>query len=148
MPVAKPVAAVTNEKAVKHLDKARRNYAFFLAIQHDPTRTEWAVTILFYTALHLIQAYLWQVATSAFDVPRNHKERDNHIGLKMPSEVYASYRKLQDESTFARYHIDKPTLCCADVQRIANKYFVPLNSDLASLNVHLVLPAKPDSPQD
>lgn len=76
MPPTPPFIAITREPAWKHLEKSRRNYRFYLTIKGDPERTEWATTLLFYTALHLIQAYLWEAARNAFDVASGHAQRD------------------------------------------------------------------------
>ena len=50
MPLTKP-------DAVRHLDKARSNHALYEKLKSEATHLDWAVTVLFYTALHLVQAF-------------------------------------------------------------------------------------------
>jgi hypothetical protein len=63
---------------------------------------DWGITIIFYAALHYIQAYL---AGKNFR-PLTHKQRDDEIennGSLAP--IFSDYRRLKDLSRDARYDV-------------------------------------------
>jgi uncharacterized protein YktB (UPF0637 family) len=68
----------------------------------DPCEVDWAVTMLFYSALHYISAYQSSMGRAAI----NHQHRDelieNNASLR---PIYPDYRFLKDRSEQARYQI-------------------------------------------
>jgi len=82
----------------EHLAKAKHNEACVAAL--TDTFWDWAVTGIFYTALHYMMAFL---ATKA-DHPPTHQVRISHIHRdRALKPIYVDYRELQNESEDARY---------------------------------------------
>jgi hypothetical protein len=75
--------SLTRDPAQRYLDQARENYRLYRRLRSDVDHLDWAVTLLFYTALQLIQAYLVETA-APYDIPRGHDERSRHIYRKLP----------------------------------------------------------------
>jgi hypothetical protein len=89
----------------QHLRQAVHNERFFGSVKAlQPDSTDWAVTALFYTTLHLVTAVLHRLGCSDADVNR-HAKRKNELAHKLPNEgqLYDDYRDLQDDSEGARY---------------------------------------------
>ena len=81
-----------------HLTDAARNEEFASAIRTLPTRyPEWEVTVLFYCALHYLDAYL---ATQGH-YPENHFQRNRLV--RSVSNVSTEYLYLFQQSIDARY---------------------------------------------
>jgi hypothetical protein len=104
---AAPPPAPWKRNVPHHLAQARHNFRLYQKLRDEGEFLDWAVIALFYTALHLIQACLIDIAANAFDYPRSHEQRDAFIRRKL-SEVWLSYNFLQNQSTRARYHPDQP----------------------------------------
>ena len=85
-----------------HVRRAERNLAFYNSFALDTTPyRDWAVTALFYSALHYVDARL-----DAFNIhPDNHPERGQAVGEKLSRRLYRSYRELQEKSEDARYRL-------------------------------------------
>jgi hypothetical protein len=96
-----PPPVVLNEDANDHLAQARRNYRLYLQLRAGGEFTEWALTVLFYTAVHLVQAYAAQHGPW---VPANHGERAEYIRERL-GPVFHDYRDLQDRSEDVRYDL-------------------------------------------
>ena len=73
----------------------------FVSTLGDPY-WDWAVTGVFYAALHYVEAYL---ATKRIHSP-SHPVRDSHINRdSVLRAIYPDYRDLKDESRTARYDV-------------------------------------------
>ena len=86
----------------QHLDQCRRNYGVFNALAR--TYVEWAATVLFYTALHFVEAWLcahtdWQGG--------DHRRRESRLASlhSVTPEVYDAYVTLREVSQVARYGV-------------------------------------------
>ena len=94
-----------------HHDQARRNYRVFRLLR-DSGYVDWAMTALFYAALHCVDHWLAHVARS----PSNHAQRRNFLArLTVPPGIREAYRRLYELSVTARYgqwsgHLDRPRL--------------------------------------
>lgn len=87
-------------KKDEHVEKAERNEAFAEYLATKSKYIDWAVTVLFYAAVHYIDAVL---AVSQVH-PEDHKERKAAIAVNDTLKiVYAEYRKLETLSWNARY---------------------------------------------
>jgi hypothetical protein len=94
-----------DQKTLDHLRVARRNrdLARALLAQSDlePEPWEWVAVILFYGAVHYVNAYLWE----RYHVqPANHDERT--YGVHRDSAInpcQAEYDRLKDKGFHARY---------------------------------------------
>jgi hypothetical protein len=87
----------------EHLSRARQTEQLALALNRDlPVCIDWAVAMLFYAALHYIDAFLAGKSVH----PMNHKQRDEKIERNGSlSGIYGAYRRLKDLSRAARYEI-------------------------------------------
>ncbi|MEJ5226830.1 hypothetical protein [Thermodesulfovibrio sp.] len=82
---------------------------------------DWAVTGLFYSALHLVEAFLAKKGIH----PEDHKTRLSFIErVKDLKPVFSNYRALYDCSVNARYRMYK--FSSEEVQNIYENYFLPL----------------------
>jgi len=91
-----------------HLDQARRNLAVakHLLGEHrsDTTFVQWAVTAIFYCAVHCMQAHLMRHGKG----PRTHEARGRPIAdprYGVPIEVQTAYELLSQRSPAARYEL-------------------------------------------
>ena len=74
--------------------------------QGSPVSLQWAVTCIFYTALHYVNAYLYHL--SQHQMPATHGAREHRVSQDM-GQVYRSYRWLKSTSERARYSLVWPT---------------------------------------
>jgi hypothetical protein len=81
-----------------YLAQARHNFRLYQKLKDEGEFLDWAVTALFYTVLHLIQACLLDIAGDAFDYPTIHEQRDAFIRRKL-SDIWLPYNFLQNQST-------------------------------------------------
>ncbi len=113
-------------KHKKHLSQAKYNRKFYEDIKH--TYQDWAITGLFYAALHLVDAYLAQKGISVED----HKTRHRYLQMiKDLKPIYPDYRALYDHSVNARYKFVK--LSTEEIVQAHDKYFVPLEKKITKL---------------
>lgn len=83
-----------------HIERAEKNEAFALALNPaDHFQVDWAVTALFYAAVHYIDAYLLSHELAR---PRTHVKRDGRIrDLSDLVAIWPDYRRLKDMSLAA-----------------------------------------------
>lgn len=83
-----------------HTDQARRNYRAY-GVLRDAKLHDWATTTLFYTALHLVDAYMTARLGTA---PDSHRTRAIWLSrLDVPLCVCVAYDELRASSHEARY---------------------------------------------
>ena len=87
--------------ADEHIKKAARNENFAEFLATKTKYIDWAVTMLFYAALHYVDAVL---AASSIH-PSKHAERKDAIERNdTVKRVYSEYRALETTSVNARYY--------------------------------------------
>lgn len=89
--------------AQQHLDGAERNEQFAKSLElSDHAQADWAVTAIFYAALHYVDAFF----VSRSDKPAFHTQREGKI-RDTPELVgiWMDYRRLKDMSREARYDL-------------------------------------------
>ena len=98
----------------EHLAKAKSNELFAQAIDRSNTAgAEWAIVILFYVAVHHIQAYFSSIGKTY----THHTARDSAIRRdENLSGIYDDYRELETYSRDARY--DVPQFRESDFQKL------------------------------
>lgn len=97
-----------------YIQQALHNAELAAHLRTDKTQyLDWAVTCLFYAALHYVNAYL---AKGQRAIPRRHATFGNLTGRSnivqtdpVLGQIYGAYRHLEDESRDARYELRKPT---------------------------------------
>lgn len=96
----------------QHLEQARRNEQFLATLDlPSSTYLDWAVTIIFYAALHYLRAlFAYHHVTNIARYGDMDKAFDRILLLKRHPEIYSDYRQLKDDSREARYNIWRPSL--------------------------------------
>lgn len=87
----------------QHLQKAQHNEDFVASLGADPGRfTDWAITGLFYSALHYVEACFALKQRHSAD----HRARDSDIWRDAQLRgLYTSYSELKNYSVTARYQM-------------------------------------------
>jgi hypothetical protein len=131
-----PATPPLKATAAKHLTRAQQNYETYQRLKNSGQDLDWAVTVLFYTALHLVQAYFVEQAATGFDIPQTHQERATRIGLKL-LPIYRHYRALEERSRSARYEPDYIPLALQAVQAREDLDFAPIVAELRRRGIPL-----------
>lgn len=85
--------------AASHLEQARHNANFYATID-KAVCADWAITVLFYTALHYVDALLAQQGVH----PTSHAGRNRALErIAELRPIYADYESLKNASYNARY---------------------------------------------
>jgi hypothetical protein len=100
------MAASTPSRRDRHLDQARRNYALYQRLTAGEQDLDWAVTALFYTAVHLLQAF---AAGNGLPLLPGHREREGFLSTHCWAAL-GPYLKLYRASNETRYKLRYPTL--------------------------------------
>jgi len=100
--------------ATEYIQQAAHNAALASFLRtNKPEYLDWAVTCLFYSAVHYVNAYL---AHSKTPIPRRHRAGDSGQPGRLNivqqdgtlKAIYKNYRHLDDESRDARYELRLP----------------------------------------
>jgi hypothetical protein len=91
----------------EHLIRAEENEKLALGLSRKyGFCIDWAITMLFYSSLHWIDAYLAGKNLH----PMSHEIRDDEVGKNGSlTDIFADYRRLKDLSRSARYEIANHT---------------------------------------
>lgn len=100
----------------EHLAKADSNGRFLSNVVSQQLAPDWAVTVLFYQAMHLIEAGFARDGIHHM----SHAERNRAIFEDM-SEITGPYRRLYDLSRIARYGADQ-LVTWSDYQDLTSDY--------------------------
>lgn len=113
-----------------HLAKADANECLVNALDlNESTQVEWAITFLFYSAVHLVEAYLAGKGRHS----RDHTEREDEIARNaILQPIQTPYRRLRNLSRLARY--DATQLHRVDLDRRALPEFRQIKA-----HIHAVL---------
>jgi len=110
----------------QHIAQHEHNEALYQSISGSAF-TDWAVTALFYSAIHLVEA-----ALSAPPRPRGHVGRLREIAASPAlAPVRRHYQELKQRSEDARYNCVPFT--AGDVQAMYTRYYLPLRQHLRGL---------------
>lgn len=92
-----------------HIDQAKRNLDFLEKINELPNNWDWKVIVAFYSALHLINAHIFDKEGTHYRSHRRTDEAINPFNKSAASSLaesdYLAYRKLLNLSRRARYLI-------------------------------------------
>ncbi len=109
-----------------HLRQANSNLTFLASINKmEPDRYDWQVTVAFYAALHVVNAWLCDHGIHY----RSHHEVKAAINpyngriTKVPHAVYQDYQTLFRLSRRARYLIDEQISDETQVAHTSDKHF-------------------------
>lgn len=96
-----------SRRTQEHIDEARSNYRRYERMIQEPEDVSWSAVMLFYSALHLIQAYARHYTPG--DIPGDHEDRADYASVNFPPDIAQNYIKLDRVSRQARYHLTKFT---------------------------------------
>ena len=97
--------------------------------QISPTKyTDWEITTLFYSALHIINEYFFQ---HGIPLPDKHEQRGPLIRSTL-SQIYPEYQKLFISSIRTRYLVNHNSIKPQEVQDAIN-YFNTISSHVRSI---------------
>lgn len=82
-----------------HDDQARRNYEVYELLAENGY-VDWAMTALFYTALHCVDNWFCQ---NNWGQPRSHGQRNEYLSRVAPADVHDAYMKLRENADLTRY---------------------------------------------
>jgi hypothetical protein len=126
-----PDPAPVPRRVQEHIDEAGANYRRYEQMLRAPENVPWATVFLFYSALHLIQAYA-RYRTRHW-IPRDHEERANYVAEYMPLDIAFHYTKLYRASKLARYSMIKYTV--AEVRSLHDDQFAKIRRHLREQGV-------------
>ena len=96
----------------EHLQQAQRNEALAFQLGNPPIEAhDWAITVLFYTVLHFVDAYLLQqhgivprghTATWHRQTSQRNPGRNDYVKQHV-RQIFRAYKILYDASRLARY---------------------------------------------
>jgi hypothetical protein len=110
-----------------HIAKAQRNCVLYESLANTQDR-DWAVTHLFYAAIHLVQAHAYQYSSH---FPASHDERDRYVMAYLPA-IEADYDMLRQASQSARYRLWDPAP--GDVA-LAHEWFSAIQAELKTFGI-------------
>lgn len=110
----------------EHVSQARHNARFYATIDQGQFK-DWAVTVLFYVALHYVDALLAQIANIH---PPIHGVRDNWMSkVAELKPIYSHYRALKTASHNSRY-IPPTSFTNTYVQQLENTHLAKIKSQI------------------
>lgn len=123
-----------------HIQQAASNLSFLEEVnKHSDTRFDWQVTIVFYTALHLINAHIAKKINKNY---LSHKQVseildfENQMSLaRVNKETFLAYDKLYRLSRRSRYLLRDNYNRAQDIQENSLTYGVHLRKAVRHLNM-------------
>jgi len=95
-----PTAAAHIKASSDHLQHGDRLRASGV---NDPVTVGWAITALFYSALHAVRAYLKACKNIEISSHDDHKAKQRHEATEL-NRTAVDYRQLEQQSQSARYY--------------------------------------------
>ncbi len=113
----------------QHLSHARRSRQLYgLLTDQGAKQREWLIVLLFYAALHEIEAWLEGRGIHS----GSHGQRERIVSQEpLLRPIYQQYRQLRTDSNNARYNCWQPT--AGDVRAAYDGMFEPLTKHVRSL---------------
>lgn len=95
--------------AERHIQQAEHNWEVSQALsgrgEEAPVSSQWALTCIFYAALHYVSARLWNAGVHP---PAGHAERESRLAT-LDRAIYRDYTWLKTQCDAARYNFVHPT---------------------------------------
>ena len=89
-----------------HISLANRNHAFLLHLLEDGSYLDWAATVAFYKAVHVVEAV---IAHDLHTSSMSHNAREQILKTPRFKQIYKNYAHLYTASRIARYLEDRGT---------------------------------------
>lgn len=114
----------------QHLNQASDNQDFYASINLSAGRfLDWAITGLFYSAPHYVDAYLATRGTGSGVHPASHQDRGLTISREiLLRNIYGDYQELKNRSEDARYRLLRFTP--AQVQQLHDNEFLTVRNTI------------------
>jgi len=114
----------------EHLKQANKNERFYVTFELDDTEfLDWAVTVLFYSILHYVDAFL--ADRMGYDPPDHYRRTSCCEKIPELRQIYNQYMRLKDQSEKARYWLRQFTP--ASVRQLEQDRFQPAKTHLETL---------------
>ena len=116
MPDPRKFTIVSEKRADEYIQQAAHNADLASYLRHTKADClDWAVTCLFYAAIHYINAYF---VKAHIPIPQRHRtsnpKKPGRLNIvqrdSVLSQIYPEYRHLDDESRDARYELKRPSM--------------------------------------
>ncbi len=128
-----PPTSTGNDFSNEHIQEAKDNYERYQRLLQDDRDLDWALVVLFYSAMHLVQAHAERFARRLNEViPADHQERNGYASRQL-NELFEDYMLLQSASKDARYKRVKRTR--DKVIELHDSLFETIRSRLAHRNI-------------
>ena len=128
-------ASSDSDLSYEHIREAEENYERYHRLLQDERDVDWALVVLFYCAMHLVQAHAVRHARKLRNVdgiPADHERRNAYVHRLLP-ELYEDYMLLQSASKDARYKRVKRSR--NGVELLHDRLFETVRSRLAKRNI-------------
>ena len=133
MPSRQPPKLQPGKEARKHLAHSSANYRRYKRLLQTPEDAGWALVVLFYTALHLVQAHaITKCALLQEPPPENHNERIKYMAQHL-GRIEFDYLTLEDWSKAVRYEMWEPTP--EEIIKYHDQEFARIKAHLAAQNI-------------
>ncbi len=110
-----------NRKSQLHIDEAHANYQRYELLLAIPEHRGWACVLLFYSALHLVEAY--KCVYHPDERIDGHEQRDAYIYDEL-FEIHAHYKAMYELSRNIRYKLRPVSV--EDARRLHDDHFAQL----------------------
>ena len=134
MAATTPPTPPSKREAIQHLAQARHDYELYQELKGRAQYLDWAVTALFYTALHLAEACLAEHFQGGG--PKSHTQRDSAIYRHL-RPIYPEYDHLHTRSNWARYHPQKPKPTSELLHQYETEWFARIADHISRLGITL-----------
>lgn len=96
------------KQARAHIAEAKSNYDRYSRFAANTDDTGWAIVVLFYSALHLVQAHaVTRCPALREKIPNSHVDRNSYVSRHL-GNIDLAYRNLRDASEDFRYKLRQP----------------------------------------
>lgn len=129
-----------SRRTQEHIEEARANYRRYERMLGEPEDISWATVFLFYSALHLVQAFARHYTPD--DISKDHEDRAGYIAFMMPTEVAENYARLERVSKQARYSL--ATFTAVEVKSLHDD-FARIRKYMREQNIAWQSPTGPQS---
>lgn len=96
-----PPPTVFSRHVQDHIHEAQANLRRYEQMLRNPDDVPWGMVFLFYSALHLVQAYARHYTPD--DIPRDHEDRNSYVAHYFEEDIARHYEALYHLSRQVRY---------------------------------------------
>lgn len=131
-----PPSDMFTKNIQSHIDEAQANRRRYELMLTNPDDVSWGLVFLFYSALHLIQAYAKYYTPD--DIPKDHKDRQYYVAYYFDADIAAHYEKLYTVSRQVRYSLSQYEL--AQVREVHDNVYAKVRRYFRDQNIAWATP--------